>query len=134
MPKPEDIKKIITELNSQAIFLKGFEKALYGTGKAIGGQTVAIYDADDCLHILIDEHEMDETEAWEHFNNTVTGGVSNPNKPIFISDWRWAVNIEQIIEDIRLEKQQTLNDILNTLEEKKEEENEENEEDEEEDS
>lgn len=112
MAKSKDIKKIIKELNPKAIFIKGFDKALYGTGKTIGGQTVAVYNCDECLEMLINEHDMDEIEAWEHFNNTVVSGVSNENKPIFVSDWRWVVNIDQILEDIKMDKQQALDNIL----------------------
>lgn len=130
MPRQEDIKQIIKELNPEAIFLKGFEKALYGTGKAIGGKTVAVYNADDCLHILMDEHKMDEIEAWEHFDNTISKGTSNSNKPIFVSDWRWAVDVEQIIKDIQLEKQQTLDEILDDIKREKAEEEDNNEGDE----
>ena len=120
MATPEAIKQIVKELNPQAIFLKGFEKAIIGTGKTIGGQTVAIYNADDCLNILIDEHSMDEIEAWEHFNRTVAEGSPSPNKPIFISDWRWAKDIDQVIKDIKLDKQQTIDDILKQIQDKDE--------------
>jgi hypothetical protein len=112
MAKPEAIKQIIQELNPNAIFIKGFDKAIFGTGKIIGGHTVAVYNADDCLDILISDHEMGEIEAWEHFNETVAKGEPNPHKPIFVSDWRWAVDTEQILKNIKLDKQQTLDDIL----------------------
>ena len=124
MAKPEDIRQIVKEMNPKAIFIKGFDEALIGTGKSIGGETVAIYDADDCLKILINKHEMDEVEAWEHFNSTVVDGTPGSSKPIFISDWRLAVNIEDVLKDIKIDKQQTLNDILNQVKKKKEDEEE----------
>ena len=127
MAKPEIIKEIIKELNPQAIFVNGFEKAIHGTGKVIGGETVAVYNADDCLQILIDEHDMGELEAWEHFNDTVIGGSPSPHKPIFISDWRLAVDPEQVLKDIRLDKQKTLDEIINEIEEKDDEEDNEDE-------
>jgi len=125
MAKPENIKDIVKEMNPKAVFIKGFDEALVGTGKSIGGETVAVYDADDCLRILINKHEMDEIEAWDHFNSTVVDGTPGKNKPIFISDWRLAVNIEDVLEDIKIDKQQTLNNILDNLKKKKEDENEE---------
>ena len=117
MSKPKDIRRVIKELNPAAIFINGFDEALYGTGRAIGGQTVAIYIADDCLRMLIEDHDMEEEEAWEHFNKIVTEGQSDPNKPIFISDWRKAINIDDALDQIKLEKQATLDDILKSMEE-----------------
>lgn len=117
MAKAKEIKQIVKELNPNAIFIKGFNKALYGTGKTIGGQTVAVYNADECLSILTEEHDMGEEEAWEHFNGTVVEGTVNPHKPIFISDWRWAIDVNQIIKDIKLDKQQTLDNIIDLIEE-----------------
>ena len=124
MARPEEIKAIVREINPSAIFVKGFEDALYGTGKSVGGKTVAVYDADECLKILINKHEMDEIEAWDHFNATVTNGIPAEDKPIFISDWRAAVNTDDILRDIKMEKQQTINDILDELQKRKEEEGE----------
>jgi len=121
MAKPKDIKQIIKELNSEAIFIKGFDKALWGTGKAVGGNTVAVYNSDECLQILTDEHEMGELEAWEHFNSTVVDGTPSPNKPIFMSDWRWAVNIDQVLKDIKIDKQKTLDNIIDQFKEDKKE-------------
>ena len=121
MAKPKEIKQIIKELNSQAIFIKGFDKALWGTGKSVGGNTVAVYNSDECLDILIEEHEMGELEAWEHFNVTVVNGTPSPNKPIFMSDWRWAVSIDQVLKDIKIDKQKTLDDIIDQFKENKEE-------------
>ena len=126
MAKPKEIKQIIKEQNPEAIFIKGFDKAIWGTGKTVGGKTVAVYNSDECLQVLIDEHEMGEIEAWEHFNTTVVDGTPSPDKPIFMSDWRWAVSIDQILKDIKIDKRQTLDDVINQIEKKKEDEKEEN--------
>lgn len=122
MAEPEYIKEVIQELNPDAIFIKGFDKALFGTGRVIGGKVIAVYVADECLQVLIDEHDMGEIESWEHFNDILTTGEPNPNKPLFVSDWRWAVDIGQVLKDIQIEKKTKLNDILDALKKKKEEE------------
>ena len=122
MAKGKEIREIIKELNSDAIFIKGFDRALWGTGKTVGGKTVAVYNADECLEILINEHEMEELEAWQHFNSTIVEGTPSPDKPIFMSDWRWTVDTEQIIKDIRIDKDTTLQDIIDEINEEKEDE------------
>ena len=58
MAKPKNIKKIIEELNPNAIFVKGFDEALLGTAKTIGGPTVATYDADKCLKISLTNNSL----------------------------------------------------------------------------
>ena len=101
MSKPKNIRKIIEELNPAAILISGFDDALYGTGRSIGGKIVAIYIADECLRLLIEEHGMDENEAWDHFHKIIINGKTDSMKPIFISDWRYADDIEDIIEQIQ---------------------------------
>lgn len=89
MAKSSNIKEIILETNKKAQFIKGFDKALVGNGKICGCDFyVAVYDMSKCIEILIDKHEMDETEAYEHFTNIVKETPANDNKPLFINDFR----------------------------------------------
>lgn len=133
MAKPKKIRELIKELNPEAIFVEGFDKALYGTGKAIGGFTIAVYDADECLYILIQEHNMDELEAWEHFNNVLIQGTPNLHKPIFISDWRKAVDVDKQISEIIKEKNDTLDKVIDELQKNEDEKKKKDEEDDDED-
>ena len=116
MTNPKTIKEIIRELNSDSIFIKGFDDAIIGTGKTVGGKTVAVYSADKCLEILNEEHGMEETESWTHFHEIVSNGKPNINKPIFISDWRQATDIEDVLNEIKMEKEDILEDILGQIE------------------
>jgi hypothetical protein len=116
MTNPGTIKEIIRELNSEAIFIKGFDDAIIGTGKVVGGKTVAVYSADKCLEILNTEHDMEETESWNHFHGIVSNGKPNINKPIFISDWRQASDIEDVLNEIKMEKEDILEDIISQIE------------------
>jgi Fe-S oxidoreductase len=89
------IKDIILESNKEAIFLKGFDKAIIGTGRIVGKPNIiAAYDADNCIKILIEEHDMDEIEAFEHFKACLEQVKINDNNPLFINDFRQTINTE----------------------------------------
>ena len=87
--KKENIKKIILEQNRNAIFIeKEFDVALIGYGCSCGGKKIAIYNSDDCIKILIKNHNMDEIEAYEHFSKSIELSEKNENKPIFINNFK----------------------------------------------
>lgn len=89
------IKDIILETNKKAQFVKGFDEALVGNGKLCGNNMyVAVYDMSKCIEILIDKHDMNETEAFEHFTSIVKETPINNNKPLFINDFRQSVEPE----------------------------------------
>ena len=82
------IKDIIREENPDAMFIEQkFDIALIGTCKGYSGKTVAAYNTDDCLDVLIKEG-MDEFDALEHFQGSLEAYPEGPNKPVFISDFR----------------------------------------------
>jgi len=100
MASPECIKDIILESNPDADMIKGFDKALIGTGRICGiGSLVAVYDADICIQILIDEHGMEEQEAFEHFTAIIEGKGITKNRPIFVNDFRKAIEPKSEKED-----------------------------------
>jgi hypothetical protein len=92
MASPKCIKDIILETNKKAQFIKGFDEALVGNGKICGCiRYVAVYDMSKCIEILINQHDMSEAEALEHFTTTIKESPINDNKPLFINDFRKAI-------------------------------------------
>ena len=94
------IKEIIVEVNKKAQFLDGFDKALIGTGRISGRDPVAVYNSDEILRILIEEHQMDEIEAFEHFQSSLGKQIENNNTPIFINDFRKIVEVGDIEKNV----------------------------------
>ena len=47
---------------------------------------VAVYDASECIKILIKKEKMGELEAYEHYMGSVENGAESLNSPVFISD------------------------------------------------
>ena len=83
------IKDIIKEENTNALFLEPeFDKALIGTCKRYGRNTVAAYNADTCLKILIKKHNYTEFEAFDKFHDTLNSTKKEANQPVFINDFR----------------------------------------------
>ncbi len=111
MANVKKIREIINEANSLAIFIEGFDNALVGTGQTVGGKIVAVYDAGECISILIEEHNMEEFEALDHFKAIVNNDAYGTNKPIFINDWTKAVNAEDILKN-NIDKNKNVADLI----------------------
>jgi len=97
MKRTKLIKEIIKEENEEAHLLKGFDKALVGTGRTIGSSLVAVYDTTMILEMLIEEHDMSELEAYDHFYDSLNK-ESYQNTPIFINDFRKIVDPNDIVD------------------------------------
>jgi hypothetical protein len=62
----------------------GFEGALIGVATRCGQPTLAVYDANKCLQILIDRDDMNHEEALEYFNFNVIGAWVGDETPLFL--------------------------------------------------
>tara|TARA_R100001377_G_scaffold62776_1_gene38557 strand:+ start:1338 stop:1598 length:261 start_codon:yes stop_codon:yes gene_type:complete len=62
----------------------GFEGAFIGVSTRCGQPTLAVYDANKCLQILIDRDDMTHDEALEYFNFNVIGAWVGDETPLFL--------------------------------------------------
>jgi hypothetical protein len=62
----------------------GFEGAFIGVSTRCGQPTLAVYDANKCLQILIDRDDMTHEEALEYFNFNVIGAWVGEETPLFL--------------------------------------------------
>ena len=62
----------------------GFEGAFIGVSTRCGQPTLAVYDANKCLQILIDRDDMNHEEALEYFNFNVIGAWVGDETPLFL--------------------------------------------------
>ena len=96
----EAVELAIATLNPQALFCEEYREALIGAAyRGPGGRTVAVYDRDMCIDILIENEQMSHCEAVEYFESHTEGSYVGPCTPLFVSyiDSR---DIEAIIEDL----------------------------------
>ena len=87
MVKPKRISKEdwddLMEEFEGALMATGFEEALIGFGYQFN-KTLAVYDRDKCINILI-ATGMDYEEAVEYFEFNVVGSYVGETTPVFIS-------------------------------------------------
>jgi hypothetical protein len=62
----------------------GFDDALIGIGERINLGSVAVYDVDKCIDILMSRDGMDHKEAREFFENNVKGSWVGEKTPIWV--------------------------------------------------
>jgi hypothetical protein len=61
----------------------GFERAMIGTAQ-VNGTTVAVYSADECLTLIMEEDGIDEDLALEWLTFNVIGAYVGDETPIFV--------------------------------------------------
>jgi hypothetical protein len=80
--KFEEIKERLADLNPEALLADGFEEALIGTAH-IFTKTIALYDYNKCIDILMERDGMDIEGAVEYFEYNVIGAYVGENTPAF---------------------------------------------------
>lgn len=100
----DEIRDAVHEANEEALFADGFEDALIGTveawlpcksGKKDGGMgcspgSIALYDREKCIEILVKRDGMTAEEADEYISFNVTGAYMGEGTPAFATILRGA--------------------------------------------
>tara|TARA_R100000152_G_C6770181_1_gene196264 strand:- start:1672 stop:2064 length:393 start_codon:yes stop_codon:yes gene_type:complete len=66
------------------ITVDGYDEAFLGIADRFGKESVAVYDYDMCIQILMRDHEMNFEEALEYFEYNTLGAFYDENQPIYI--------------------------------------------------
>ena len=80
-------KEYIAQHNHEALLADGFEDALIGVGQQFY-KTLAVYDRQKCIEILMERDGMTDEEAVEYFDYNVTGAWVGENTPIFFETFQ----------------------------------------------
>jgi len=75
---------ILAEIDPQILTADGFEEALVGYAAQFN-KTVAVYDREQCLKILMSRDGMSEEEAEEFFSFNVEGAFMGERTPAFLT-------------------------------------------------
>ena len=70
-------------VDAEALLAEGFESALIGHTQ--GGNTVAVYDYDMCVHVLMERDGMSCMDAVEFMEFNVVGSYAGEKTPLFVS-------------------------------------------------
>ena len=82
--RQEEILQRLSEINPEAIIFDEFKEALVGYTENKNFSSVAVYDSEKCISLLIEKgHSLNE--AVEHFDYNVLGSYLGSNSPIFVS-------------------------------------------------
>jgi hypothetical protein len=73
----------IERLNAQALTADGFDDALIGYVDRFGQETIALYDMEKCIDILMKRDKMGRSEAEEFFSFNVIGAWMGDGTPAF---------------------------------------------------
>jgi hypothetical protein len=85
MEKREEFNQIseaVAAVNDEALLADGFEDALLGYA-TIFNRSVALYDREKCLEILMKRYSMSRKNAEEYFEFNVIGAYMGENTPAF---------------------------------------------------
>lgn len=77
----------ISTFNEQALLADGFEDAFLGMSEVFGRPSLATYDKDKCIEILMTRDSMTEEEAMEYFDFNVSGSWVGDSTPIYLTLW-----------------------------------------------
>ena len=84
MKKYELALEQLRECNPNAYLFDGFEKALIGMAEQFSNPTVACYDYNKCIKILMKRDKMTEDKAIEYFEFNVVGLGLGPTTPVIL--------------------------------------------------
>ena len=68
----------------KVLYADGFEEAFIGTVSRCNQPTIAAYDTDKCISILM-RQGMSHEEAWEYFQFNVIGAYVGEYTPCFVA-------------------------------------------------
>ena len=77
------MKDYLAEFNEDMLFADGFDDALVGYVERITLPTIACYNKDKCIEILM--KDMTSFEAEEYFYYNVVGAYVGENTPCFLT-------------------------------------------------
>ena len=80
---PDEVKEFLREVNPEALFANGFDRALVGVAHRCSAPHLALYDRDICIDVLMTDDGMSQEEAEEYFSFNVEGAWVGENTPLF---------------------------------------------------
>lgn len=83
----QEILTELKEMNPEILLADGFEEALIGTVQVFS-KTIALYDRDKCIKILVKRDGMSRDDAEEYFDFNVTGSYVGEHTPAFATIMR----------------------------------------------
>jgi hypothetical protein len=84
MSKFEQIRDMLADSNPEALFADGFEDALVGVGYRCGQPSLAVYDYELAVKVLIERDDMEYEEAVEFLEFNSVGAWMGEHTPVWL--------------------------------------------------
>ena len=81
---PDEIADLLSDENPSALLADGFEDAFVGVARRCGQPTLAVYDYDKGLEVLMQRDGMTYVDAVEWMGFNVLGAWAGENTPVWI--------------------------------------------------
>lgn len=83
------IEELFDWLGEEVIVFDGFDEALVGWTRPMNSPTLAVYDFDTMVDIIVSRDGCDMDEAIEFIDFNVVGGYFGPGTPVVLyrPDW-----------------------------------------------
>ena len=81
----EEIVDMLSDCDEEILLADGFEDAFLGVAERCGGPSVAVYDYELAMAVLVRRDGLSEEEADEYLQFNVIGAYAGPNTPYFLT-------------------------------------------------
>jgi hypothetical protein len=79
------LREWAAEFNAEALLADGYEDAFIGMAERCSQPSLAVYDTDKCIEILMQRDGMTYAEAVEFFDFNTLGAWAGEMTPLFLS-------------------------------------------------
>tara|TARA_R110000744_G_scaffold149027_3_gene262112 strand:- start:1006 stop:1284 length:279 start_codon:yes stop_codon:yes gene_type:complete len=79
------IREWVSDFDPNILLADGFEEAIIGVCERFGMESVAAYNRNKCIQILVDRDGMTYEEAEEFFEYNTLGAWVGDRTPVFIT-------------------------------------------------
>ena len=79
----QELRERLAAVNEDMLFADGFDDALIGMAQSACKATVALYDTDLCVAVLVERDGMTEEEALDYLYFNVVNSYIGENTPMF---------------------------------------------------
>lgn len=81
--KGERLREELAAVDEEMVLADGFDDAIIGYVEIAGGSTLALYDREKCIKVLMQRDKMSRADANEFFDFNVVGSYVGDRTPAF---------------------------------------------------
>jgi len=83
----DDLRGWMAAFDEDMLLADGYEDAVLGVAERCGQPSLVVYDADQCINVLVKRDGMDHDDAEEFFHFNTLGAWMGEHTPLFL--WKY---------------------------------------------